>query len=104
MNICECNVTNCEFNENEECLYCGDYWTLNNKEKCIAFEEKEELGTEEQEYLLISEEEREELRKAYKIIEGVKNKLNIDYEEFFAIDTTLQYLNNAINYEKKFLS
>lgn len=99
---CECSVTKCEYNNNQECLYCGDYWTVNNNEKCLTFEEKEDYKQEE--YLLISEEERQELRKAYKIIEDVKSRLNIDYEEFSAINTTLYYLNNAINYKKKFLS
>ena len=59
----------------------------------------------DEEYILLSEEDKEELKKAYRIIEQVKNKINIDYEEFFfVIDTILQYLDNAINYKQKFLS
>lgn len=36
-----CNITNCEYNENGECLYCGDYWSLNDID-CISFIEKYE--------------------------------------------------------------
>ncbi len=36
-----CKVENCEYNDNGECLYCGDYYDLNN-ENCIAFIEKYE--------------------------------------------------------------
>lgn len=57
-----------------------------------------------EEYLLLEEDKREELRKAYEIIEKVKNKINLDYEEYTCIDTTLDYLNVAINYKKKMLS
>ena len=57
-----------------------------------------------EEYILLEEYKREELRKAYKIIEKVKNKINLDYEEYTCIDTTLDYLNVAINYKKKMLS
>lgn len=58
----------------------------------------------EEQYILLSEEDKEELKKAYQIIEQVKNKINIDYEEYGAVNTTLYYLNNAINYKKKYLS
>jgi hypothetical protein len=57
-----------------------------------------------EEYILLEEDKREELRKAYEIIEKVKNKINYDYEEYACIDTTLDYLNVAINYKKKRLS
>jgi hypothetical protein len=57
-----------------------------------------------EEYILLEEDKREELRKAYEIIEKVKNKINLDYEEYTCIDTTLDYLNVAINYKKKMLS
>lgn len=57
-----------------------------------------------EEYILLEEDKREELRKAYEIIEKVKNKINLDYEEYTCIDTTLDYLNVAINYKKKRLS
>lgn len=36
-----CNVLNCEYNENGECRYCGDYWNLNDI-NCIAFIDKNE--------------------------------------------------------------
>lgn len=55
-------------------------------------------------FILLSEDEKEKLKKAYNLIKSVKDKINIEYEEFFAINTTLEYLNNAINYKKKFLS
>ena len=35
----ECNVTNCEYNTSGKCLYCGDYWSLNNSKECLAYEE-----------------------------------------------------------------
>ena len=57
-----------------------------------------------EEYILLEEDKREELRKAYEIIEKVKNKINLDYEEYTCIDTTPDYLNVAINYKKKMLS
>lgn len=59
---------------------------------------------DEQEFILLSEEDKEELKKAYQIIEQVRDKISIDYEEFFVINTTLEYLNNTINYKEKFLS
>lgn len=37
-----CNITNCEFNEKGQCVYCGDYWNLND-ENCISFMEKIEV-------------------------------------------------------------
>lgn len=58
----------------------------------------------EEGYILLSESEREELKKAYELINKVKEKINIDYEEYSAIKSTLSYLNNAINYKEKFLS
>lgn len=58
----------------------------------------------EEGYILLSENEREELIKAYELIKKVQEKINIDYEEYSAIKTTLSYLNNAINYKEKFLS
>lgn len=57
-----------------------------------------------EEYILLEEDKREELRKAYEIIEKVKNEITLDYEEYTCIDTTLDYLNVAINYKKKRLS
>lgn len=58
----------------------------------------------DEDYILLEEDKREELKKAYEIIEKVKNKINYDYEEYVCIDTTLDYLNRAINYKKKMLS
>ena len=60
--------------------------------------------TNQEKYILLSRSEIGELKKAYELIEQVKEKINIDYEEYGAIKTTLYYLNNAINYKKKFLS
>lgn len=57
-----------------------------------------------EDYILLEEDKREELRKAYEIIEKVKNEITLDYEEYTCIDTTLDYLNVAINYKKKRLS
>ena len=37
-----------------------------------------------EEYILLEEDKREELRKAYEIIEKVKNKINLDYEDIHA--------------------
>lgn len=54
--------------------------------------------------ILISESERRELEKAYNIIKKVESQITIDYEEFFVIKTALEYLNNAINYKKKYFS
>ena len=47
-------------------------------------------------YILLEEDEREELRKAYDIIDKVKNDINPDYEEYVCLETTLDYLNVAI--------
>lgn len=57
-----------------------------------------------EEFILLSENEKDELKKAYQLIKHVKEKISIDYEEFFVINTVLEYLNNAINYKEKFLS
>lgn len=57
-----------------------------------------------EDYILLEEDKREELRKVYEIIEKVKNEITLDYEEYTCIDTTLDYLNVAINYKKKRLS
>lgn len=72
-------------------------------EECNDINKKSGIMNEE-EFILLSEEDRNELKKAYQIIKGVRDKISIDYEEFFAINTTLDYLNNAINYKQKFLS
>lgn len=57
-----------------------------------------------EEYILLSESEIEKLKEAYNLIEKVKEKISFEYEEYSAIKTSLLYLNNAINYNKKFLS
>lgn len=59
---------------------------------------------ESDDIILISESERRELKKAYNLIKKVESQITIDYEEFFAIKTALEYLNNAINYKKKYFS
>lgn len=56
------------------------------------------------EILLIAENERKELEEAYSIIKKVESHITVDYEEFFAIKTALEYLNNAINYKQKYFS
>lgn len=58
----------------------------------------------DEEFILLSENEKEKLIKAYRLIKSVKDKISIDYEEFLVINATLEYLNNAINYKKRFLS
>ena len=57
----------------------------------------------EEEYVLLSDEDREELKKAYAILKRIKDKINYDYEEYSCINTTLGILDDAINYKKKFL-
>ncbi len=57
-----------------------------------------------EEYILLSESEIEELKEAANLIEKVLGNITIEHEEFSAIKTSLAYLNNAINYKKKFLS
>lgn len=37
----KCNIENCEYNSNGDCLYCGDYWSLNDI-NCISFIDKNE--------------------------------------------------------------
>lgn len=36
-----CNINNCEYNNDGQCVYCGDYWSLNDK-NCISFIDKNE--------------------------------------------------------------
>lgn len=57
-----------------------------------------------EEYILLSESEIEKLKEAYNLIEKVKEKITFEHEEYSAIKTSLLYLNNAINYNEKFLS
>lgn len=54
-----------------------------------------------EDYILLEEDKREELRKVYDIIDKVKNDINEDYEEYVCLETTLDYLNVDINYKKK---
>lgn len=56
------------------------------------------------EFILLSEDEREELKNAYNLIHNIKEKMSVDFEEYSAIKTSLAYLNNAINYKDKFLT
>lgn len=49
-----------------------------------------------EDYILLEEAKREELRKAYDIIKKVKNNINPDYEEYVCLEITLDYLNVAI--------
>ena len=57
-----------------------------------------------EDYILLEEDKREELRKAYDIVNKVKNDIDEDYEEYICLETTLDCLNVAINYKKKRLS
>lgn len=36
-----CSILNCEFNDKGLCLYCGDYWELNDPD-CISFIDENE--------------------------------------------------------------
>lgn len=56
-----------------------------------------------EEYILLSDDDREELKKAYKILKKIKDKINYDYEEYSCINTSLDILDDAINWKKKFL-
>lgn len=57
-----------------------------------------------EDYILLEEDKREELKKAYDIIKKVKNDINPDYEEYVCLETILDCLNVAINYKEKRLS
>lgn len=35
----DCCIINCEYNAEGRCLYCGDYWNLNDP-NCMSFEEE----------------------------------------------------------------
>lgn len=37
----KCDIKNCEYNNDGQCDYCGDYYILNDKD-CIAFIDKKE--------------------------------------------------------------
>ncbi|MBM7663566.1 hypothetical protein JOC25_000022 [Solibacillus kalamii] len=47
-------------------------------------------------------EQRERLKEASCIIECVLKEITIDFEEFIPLDTSLEYLNRAINLESRF--
>jgi hypothetical protein len=49
-----------------------------------------------EDYILLEEDKREELKKAYDIIKKVKNDINTEYEEYVCLEITLDYLNVAI--------
>lgn len=36
-----CSISNCEYNYDGNCNYCGDFWSLNDK-NCISFIDKNE--------------------------------------------------------------
>ena len=36
-----CNILNCEYNDEGNCNYCGDFWSLNDVD-CISFIDKDE--------------------------------------------------------------
>lgn len=55
-------------------------------------------------YKLLDDRSRYELQEIYDKLKKFSESIDIEFEEFFAIKTSLEYLNNAINYKKKFLS
>ncbi|WJD81364.1 hypothetical protein [Priestia megaterium] len=52
--------------------------------------------------VFINNQQREELKKAYYLIEYVYENISLDYEEYSIIKTTLGNLKKAIEYEKKY--
>lgn len=57
-----------------------------------------------EEYKLLDNQSRYELQEIYDKLKKFSESIDIEFEEFFAIKTLLEYLNNAINYKKKFLN
>lgn len=53
---------------------------------------------------LLDDQSRYELQEIYDKLKKFSEAIDIEFEEFFTIKTSLEYLNNAINYKKKFLS
>ncbi len=52
--------------------------------------------------IFITEAQKDSLREAYSLIESIKANITWDYEEYSAINTSLEYLKNAINFKQKF--
>ena len=57
---------------------------------------------EKEELLFLNESDRKKLKEAYEIIKNVRKGITVDYEEFSAINTTMEYLDNAIYYKRKY--
>ena len=57
---------------------------------------------EKEELLFLNESDRQKLKEAYEIIKNVRAGITVDYEEFSAINTTMEYLGNAIYYKRKY--
>lgn len=57
---------------------------------------------EKEELIFLNESERKKLKEAYEIIKNVRKGITVDYEEFSAINTTMEYLDNAIYYKRKY--
>lgn len=57
---------------------------------------------EKEELLFLNESDRQKLKEAYEIIKNVRAGITVDYEEFSAINTTMEYLDNAIYYKRKY--
>lgn len=55
-------------------------------------------------YILIDEQTRYELQEIYNKLEEIKNSINYEYEEYSCINTSLELIDRAINYEKKMLN
>lgn len=52
-------------------------------------------------FKLMSEEQRNKLRQAYSFIESVVKEMDYSYDDITPADTSLYYLDRAINYKKK---
>ena len=52
--------------------------------------------------IFLTNQQREELKKAYAIVDHVKGSISIDHEEYSIIKTTLSNIKKAIEYEKKY--
>lgn len=52
--------------------------------------------------IFITSEQRDDLKKAYLLIDKVKKDISIDHEEYSIIKTTLGNLKRAIEYQEKY--
>lgn len=52
-------------------------------------------------YILLDEQTRYELQEIYNKLEKIKKSINYEYEEYVCINTSLELIDRAINYEKK---